>query len=139
MDHAFVDTSFFIARFNRKDRNHRHASGFLQSQKEPGAEILRLVFSDFVFDETVTTLLFRSRRHDIAAAAGKAILESNAFDRVSAEAPVFEAAWSLFVERPDKSWSFTDCTSFVLMENLGLRKALTFDRNFAEAGFAMIP
>jgi hypothetical protein len=32
-----------------------------------------------------------------------------------------------------------NCTSFVLMENLGLRKALAFDRNFAEAGFAMIP
>ena len=139
MDHAFVDTSFFIARFNRSDRNHRLASKFLQSQQEPGAEVLRLAFSDYVFDETVTTLLFRSRRHDIAAAAGKAILESKAFDRVAVEAPVFEAAWSLFLERADKSWSFTDCTSFVLMENLGLRKALAFDRNFAEAGFAMIP
>ncbi len=134
-----MDTSFFIARFSRSDKNHRLASKFLQSQQEPGAEVLRLVFSDYVFDETVTTLLFRSRRHDIAAAAGKAILESKAFDRVAVEAPVFEAAWSLFLERPDKSWSFTDCTSFVLMENLGLRKALAFDRNFAEAGFAMIP
>jgi len=139
VDHAFVDTSFFIARFNRRDRNHRLASKFLQSQQEPGAEVLRLAFSDYIFDETVTTLLFRSRRHDSAAAAGKAILESKAFDRVSVDAPVFEAAWSLFLERPDKSWSFTDCTSFVLMENLGLRKALSFDRNFAEAGFAMIP
>ena len=134
-----MDTSFFIARFNRRDRNHRLASKFLQSQQEPGAEVLRLAFSDYIFDETVTTLLFRSRRHDSAAAAGKAILESKAFDRVSVDAPAFEAAWSLFLERPDKSWSFTDCTSFVLMENLGLRKALSFDRNFAEAGFAMIP
>ncbi len=134
-----MDTSFFVARFNRRDRNHRLAAGFLQSQQQPGADVLRLVFSDYVFDETVTTLLFRSRRHDVAAAAGKAILESKAFDRVSVEAPVFEAAWSLFVERPDKGWSFTDCTSFVLMEHLGLRKALTFDRNFSEAGFAMVP
>ena len=84
-----MDTSFFIARFNRSDRNHRLASKFLQSQQEPGAEVLRLAISDYVFDETVTTLLFRSRRHDIAAAAGKAILESKAFDRVAVEAPVF--------------------------------------------------
>ena len=139
LEHAFVDTSFFVARFNRKDRNHRLASNFLESQREPDADVLRLVLSDYVFDETVTTLRFQSRRHDVAALAGKAILESKAFDRVSVEASVFEAAWSLFLERPDKRWSFTDCTSFVLMENLDLRKALAFDRNFVEAGFALIP
>src|SRR5438093_254704 len=81
-------------------------------------EVVRLVLSDYVFDETVTTLRFQSRRHDVAALAGKAILESKAFDWVSVEEPVFEAAWSLFLERPDKRWSFTDCTSFMLMENL---------------------
>jgi len=52
---------------------------------------------------------------------------------------VFEAAWSLFLDRADKRWSFTDCTSFVLMENLGIRKAVTFDGNFRQAGFAMFP
>ena len=139
MEHAFVDTSFFVARFNRRDRNHRLASSFLGSQREPDADVFRLVLSDYVFDETVTTLRFQSRRHDVAVTAGKAILESKAFDRVSVEASVFEAAWSLFLERPDKRWSFTDCTSFVLMENLDLRKALAFDRNFVEAGFAVIP
>ena len=139
MEHAFVDTSFFVARFNRRDRNHRLASSFLGSQREPDADVFRLVLSDYVFDETVTTLRFQSRRHDVAVTAGKAILESKAFDRVSVEEPVFEAAWSLFLERPDKRWSFTDCTSFVLMENLDLRKALAFDRNFVEAGFAVIP
>ena len=48
-------------------------------------------------------------------------------------------SWKLFVRRSEKRWSFTDCTSFVLMNNLDLRKALAFDRNFVEAGFAMIP
>jgi predicted nucleic acid-binding protein len=139
LDHAFVDTSFLVARFSQRDRNHRLAAKFLDAQRQPGADVLRLVLSDFVFDETVTTLRFRAGRHDVAAAAGRVILESKAFDRVSVEAPVFQAAWSLFLERPDKHWSFTDCTSFALMENLDLRKALAFDRNFAEAGFAVLP
>ncbi len=51
----------------------------------------------------------------------------------------FAAAWKLLVQRSDKRRSFADCTSFVLMENRDLRKALTFDRNSLEAGFAMIP
>ena len=29
--------------------------------------------------------------------------------------------------------------AFVLMENLGIRKALTFDENFRQAGFAAFP
>ena len=139
VDHAFVDTSFLVARFSRKDRNHRLASAFVQSQQEPGADFLRLVLSDYVFDETITTLRFQSGRHDVAAAAGRAILDSKGFDRVSVEPPVFEAAWSVFLDRADKPWSFTDCTSFVLMENLGIRKALAFDANFRQAGFATFP
>jgi len=43
------------------------------------------------------------------------------------------------VRSQDKRWSFTDCTSFVLMQNLGIRKALTFDANFRQAGFATFP
>jgi len=66
-------------------------------------------------------------------------LRESSLEMVRIEPPVFEAAWSLFLDHPDKHWSFTDCTSFVLMEKLGIRGALTFDRNFREAGFATFP
>ena len=39
----------------------------------------------------------------------------------------------------DKSHSFTDCTSYVVMRELELREALTTDRQFVEAGFAVRP
>lgn len=139
VDHAFVDTSFLVARFSRRDRNHAAAAAFLREQAEPGVESLRLILSDYIFDETVTTLLMHSGRNDVAVAAGKAIHDSEALGMVRVEAPVFEAAWALFQDGKDKRWSFTDCTSFVLMENLDIRKALTFDRNFREAGFASLP
>ena len=35
----------------------------------------------------------------------------------------------------DHRYSFTDCSSFVLMAELGLKQALTTDRHFIEAGF----
>jgi predicted nucleic acid-binding protein len=58
---------------------------------------------------------------------------------VTVQPSVFEAVWSLFRDRADHPWSFTDCTSFVLMENLDIRKALTFDVVFRQVGSATFP
>jgi len=138
-EYAFADSSFLVARFNVRDRSHTAAIRFTEEQKEAGSEALRLVFSDYVFDETVTALVMRSKRHDLASAAGRAVLASRNLRLVRVESPAFEEAWKLFVRRSDKRWSFTDCTSFVLMDNLGIRKALTFDANFRQAGFATFP
>lgn len=97
------------------------------------------MITDCVFDETVTVLRFQSGRHDVAAAAGRVLRGSEGVRLVPVGPPAFEEAWTLFLERPDKRWSFADCTSFVVMEDLDIRKAASFDRNFAEAGFAVLP
>lgn len=39
----------------------------------------------------------------------------------------------------DKDFSYTDATSFVLMNRLGITTALTLDRHFAQFGFAVAP
>lgn len=39
----------------------------------------------------------------------------------------------------DKKFSFTDCASFVVMKERRLRKALTSDRHFKQAGFQPVP
>ena len=39
----------------------------------------------------------------------------------------------------DKRLSLTDCTSMALMRRLGLEAAFTFDRDFRDCGFAMVP
>jgi len=51
----------------------------------------------------------------------------------------FGAALELFERHQDKRWSFTDCTSFVVMRDLGTTEAFAFDRNFEEAGFTRLP
>ncbi len=40
--------------------------------------------------------------------------------------------------RADKDWSLTDCISFVVMEEEGIKDALTADRHFEQAGFTAL-
>lgn len=50
-----------------------------------------------------------------------------------------DKARGLFFRYRDKDFSFTDCTSFVLMRELKLREALTTDHHFVQAGFGIKP
>ena len=52
---------------------------------------------------------------------------------------LFEKALVIFQKSDRKSWSFTDCTSFALMQELSISEAFTFDRHFREAGFLAFP
>jgi hypothetical protein len=47
----------------------------------------------------------------------------------------FAGALELYKKADDKEWSLTDCASFLIMEERGIRSALTRDRHFAQAGF----
>jgi predicted nucleic acid-binding protein len=55
------------------------------------------------------------------------------------DAFVEELAWKLFLRYDDKGFSMMDCTSFAGMQQLGLRRAFTFDRHRAQAGFEPLP
>ena len=39
----------------------------------------------------------------------------------------------------DKEWSFTDCTSYVLMKNLAIDIGASFDDHFSQFGFNRVP
>lgn len=47
---------------------------------------------------------------------------------------LFEKALERYQDMADKSWSLTDCASFVIMEGSASR-LLSHDRHFAQAGF----
>jgi hypothetical protein len=44
----------------------------------------------------------------------------------------------LLRNRLDKDWPLTDCISFVVMEDEGIKDALTGDKHFEQAGFTAL-
>jgi len=43
-------------------------------------------------------------------------------------------AWEIFEQFDDKNWSFTDCTSKVVIEQLSIKVAFAFDHHFRQFG-----
>jgi uncharacterized protein len=58
---------------------------------------------------------------------------------VHVDRDLYEAGWGYFVRHADKRYSLTDCISFIVMQERGLRQALTFDQHFSQAGFEALP
>jgi predicted nucleic acid-binding protein len=54
---------------------------------------------------------------------------------VPLQSKLMDPTIQLYRGRPDKSWSLTDCLSFLAMERRGLTEALTTDHDFEQAGF----
>jgi uncharacterized protein len=135
----FVDSTFLVARYDRDDKFHDRAKRFMEATAADRRQRVRLVLNDYIFDEVITTLLRRTRRHEVARTAGEIIRGSRTTETLPVPRGMLERAWALFVSRPDKLWSFTDCVAFVMMKDLRLTSALTFDHNFEEAGFAALP
>lgn len=128
---AFVDTSAWLA---LADTHEHETDAVERALKQRG---LRLMTSSFVLDETVT--LVKKRLGHTAALAVGDYLRSDDIELVPIDEKDFEAAWSLFKQRPDKRYSFTDCTSFVLMRRLGIKDAITLDEDFRKEGFRVKP
>ncbi len=74
-----------------------------------------------------------------ARTAGSVLMDPDTVDLVRVSVEHEQAAWSLFCDRSDHRFSFTDCTSFILMRRLGLSVALALDDDFRAEGFAVVP
>jgi predicted nucleic acid-binding protein len=133
---VFVDTGAFFAIENERDRYHVEA---LDARHEFMARGERLVTSDYVLDEVYTLIRMRVG-HAAAVDFGESIRASRFFRVEQVTTADFETAWRIFRRYDDQPFSFTDCTSFALMERLKIGVAFTFDRNYRGYGkFAVKP
>jgi uncharacterized protein len=128
---VFVDTSGLHALIDRKDAHHVEARTAVERLLQAGR---RLVTSDYVITESVNLANARSGTH--AATRVLDLIEQSAAIRIEWIGVMrFDGTKTFFRKNADHAYSFTDCSSFVLMRELRLSQALTTDRHFAEAGF----
>lgn len=117
------------------DPAHRPACQSRDTGIEAGAV---LISTDYVVDETLT--LIRLRLGLSAAEAWWEQIEGSSLVRwESIDVARADKARQVFFRHRDKRYSFTDCTSFVVMKELKLRQALTTDRHFRQMGFEVLP
>lgn len=94
----------------------------------------RIITTDYVLAETATLLSARGYRR-IVEPFFESVFASIAC-KVEWMDPVRFMQVRGFMQRHhDKSWSFTDCFSFCVMDELKLHRAMTSDHHFRQAGF----
>jgi uncharacterized protein len=136
MTSLFIDTSYLIGLEIVDDQSHEAAVKHWSSLMASGRH--SLITHSYVFTETVT-YLNNLRLHSKAVEVGKDLLSSRRIDLIHVNEELFYEAWDYFQKHKDKTFSLTDCVSFVLMKRLEITRALSFDKHFDQAGFTKLP
>lgn len=128
MKPVFADTVYFLALLSPADQFHSRARELSQQPDRS------LVTTEFVLMEVGDALSRPENRSRFARLL--ALLQAqDDVEIVPASNGLFRQACELHDQRPDKDWSLTDCTSFVVMKAHGIEEALTSDHQFEQAGF----
>jgi predicted nucleic acid-binding protein len=128
----FVDTSAWFALSCHQDHDHPAIRDLFAMNRLP------LLTTDYILDETITLLQARLN-HAYAVRFLDRLVSSSLVQLIYLSPRQIQATMTLFRNRPDKNWSFTDGTSFVVMEEYQMEVALTLDKHFRQAGFPVKP
>ena len=131
---VFADTSWFKGVIDTKDDFYKPANEILEKLIDNQVTV---VTTNFIIDETFTLIRKRCSKakakefYELIKSFGKGLrlVRVLAMD----EKRVWDWFWNDW-----KNLSYTDCTSFAVMERLGLKQVATFDEHFAKAGFEIL-
>lgn len=108
--------------------------------KKLTSSAIHLITTDYVVNEVFTGLL---------ADAKGGNYRIKEFDLRFLQRPILTIEWitkerffqvkKLFIRvSKDKSWSFTDCSSYVMMKEMKITTVFTFDEHFEQMGFTLL-
>lgn len=137
MRRVFVDAGYWIAITFRNDSLHQKARDAGDQLNQEG--LYQLVTSEMVLSELLSHASNKGEEARIAAAQAVRAIRRNSNVVVHAQtSELFEDALGKYERSGDKSWSLTDCASFVLMQQNEIREALAHDRHFRQPGITLL-
>jgi uncharacterized protein len=128
---GLLHTVYFLALLNPDDQLHQAAVAFSRNARQP------LVTTEWILTEVGDALAQPVNRPRFGQLL-TILSRSATTEVVHADSTWFKRGCELFLARPDKEWSLTDCISFLVMEDRGLSDALTHDHHFKQVGFEVL-
>ena len=129
-ERLFVDTSGFYALLNGRDGAHKESFRIFMARATKSV----LLTTEYVVVETAT--LLRARSLPQLERSFFTLFDSTTrLQIIGSSLAFYTRTKDFFLKHQDHGWSFTDCASFVLMREEGVRDALSTDHHFKQAGF----
>lgn len=128
MKPVFADTFFYLAILCPTDAHHAQATRWSVHYDGP------LLTTAWVLTELADAFGKTTQRAGFVR-LHQSMLDDPKMEIVPASDELWERGLKLYSSRPDKDWSLTDCISFIVMQERGLKDALTGDHHFEQAGF----
>ena len=124
----FLDTGYLIALVNKRDNLHEAAAAAAIKYHGP-----------FYTTQLILIELANSLCQPAQRPLALTIIEKMQTDPLTTIVELtperFEKALLLYKKRSDKTWGMIDCLSFTVMDEFGVKQALTFDEHFRQAGY----
>ena len=124
----FADTYYFIALLDSTDPSHARAVAWSRQKT------ISFVSTDYVLVE-LGDAFHRPGEREEYAIFYESLRADPKFRIVSGSPTLLGKGLNFFRRHRDKEWQLTDCISFVVMKEQGIREALTGDAHFGQAGF----
>ncbi|MGH2614436.1 MAG: type II toxin-antitoxin system VapC family toxin [Thermomicrobiales bacterium] len=130
---VLLDSAAYYALADQRAHEHERA---IRVHADLIARRFHLFTTNFILAETHSLLLNR-RGRDVAARMLRTI-DASYTTIVRVRWSDEERARGIIFAQEDKDYTLTDATSFAVMERLHIGTAFTFDRHFAQFGFAVL-
>ncbi|MYD35612.1 MAG: type II toxin-antitoxin system VapC family toxin [Dehalococcoidia bacterium] len=135
MNEVFADAGFFIAILDDRDQYRETVRRALETFTG-----YRIVTTEMVLVEVFAALSRQGSQARAALVNHLHRLRNDPNVTIIPQTPEqFTSAAQLFAQRLDQRFSLTDCASFLVMKERGIRQALTFDTDFSVEGFTTTP
>ena len=135
MKAVFVDTAFWIARFDRTDQLHAKAAQVAESL----GDNLRFVTTDAVLTEFMNYFSKASPElRQRTAEFVKSVILQPTIEVVFHGHGYFVRGIEFYARRKDKGYSLTDCISMLVLQDWKIQEVLTHDKHFRQEGFTIL-